>query len=60
MTDIIEIFTVLFQSGIGYSSLNTARSALSAGIVFPDNALAGSHPLVEEALLEAHHTVIVR
>ena len=46
VTDVIEFFTELFQSGIGYSCLNTARSALSAVIVFPDNTPAGSHPLV--------------
>lgn len=46
VTDVIEFLTELFQSGIGYSCLNTARSALSAVIVFPDNTPAGSHPLV--------------
>ena len=46
ITDVIEFLTELFQSGIGYSCLNTARSALSAVIVFPDNTPAGSHPLV--------------
>ena len=46
VTDVIEFLTELFQSGSRYSCLNTARSALSAVIVFPDNTLAGSHPLV--------------
>jgi len=36
VTDVIEFLTKLFHSGIGYSCLNTARSALSAVIVFPD------------------------
>ena len=46
VTDVIEFLTELFQSGIGYSCLNTARSALSSVIVFPDNKPVGSHPLV--------------
>ena len=46
VTDVIEFLTELFHSGIGYSCLNTARSALSTVIVFPDNTAAGSHPLV--------------
>ena len=46
VTDVIEFLTELFHSGIGYSCLNTARSALSTVIVFPDNTPAGSHPLV--------------
>ena len=46
MTDVVEFLTELFQSGIGYSCLNTARSALSSVIVFADNTPAGSHPLV--------------
>lgn len=46
VTYVIEFLTELFQSGIGYSCLNTAQSALSAVIVFPDNTPAGSHPLV--------------
>ena len=45
MTDVIEFLTEIFQSGIGYSCLNTAWSALSSVIVFADNKPAGSHPL---------------
>ena len=46
VTDVIEFLTELFKSGIEYSCLNTACSALSTVIVFPDNTLVGSHPLV--------------
>ena len=46
VTDVIEFLTELFQSGIGYSCLNTARSALSSVIIFSDNTPDGSHPLV--------------
>ena len=42
LTDVIEFLTELFQSGIGHSCLNTARSALS----FVNNTPAGIHPLV--------------
>ena len=60
VTDVIEFLTEIFQSGIGYSCLNTARSALSAVIVFPDNTPAGSHPLVIRFMknsLNAHNEV---
>jgi hypothetical protein len=30
IVDVIDFFTGLFQSGLGYSALNTARGALSA------------------------------
>ena len=36
----------LFQSGVGYSAINTARSALSSILILPDNTTFGSHPLV--------------
>lgn len=43
---VIEFFTSLFENGLGYSSINSARSALSAlGLKF-DTILVGQHPLV--------------
>ena len=36
----------LFNQGIGYSGLNTARSALSTIVVLSNNASFGTHPLV--------------
>lgn len=43
----INFLTELFQGGIGYSAINTARSALSSAIIFPSGQQFGSHfPLV--------------
>ena len=36
----------LYNTGIGYSALNTARSALSSYVILPDNLPFGTHPLV--------------
>lgn len=36
----------LFATGVGYSCINTARSALSSIIVLPGSVHFGSHPLV--------------
>lgn len=41
----MEFLTALFHQGIGYSALNTARSALST-YVLCDGISAGKHPLV--------------
>jgi integrase len=37
----------LFQRGLGYSALNTARSALSSIIILPGGILFGAHPDVK-------------
>jgi hypothetical protein len=42
----IHFFAELYGFGIGYSALNTARSALSSVIVLPENITFGCHPLV--------------
>lgn len=42
---LLEFLTVLFKAGLGYSAINTARSAVSA-IVFSDSVSLGSHPLI--------------
>ena len=44
--DGIEFLTSLFNSGLGYSAINTARSALSAVMKIIDNVSFGEHPLV--------------
>ena len=41
----IEFLTSLFESGIGYSALNTARSALSSILPLIDGVKFGEHPL---------------
>ena len=46
MEEVIEFFTEQFQNGLGYDSLNTARSALSSlGLQF-EGFKVGSHPLI--------------
>ena len=42
---VLDYLLFLYESGLGYSSINTARSALSSEI-FCDGVPAGSHPLV--------------
>jgi hypothetical protein len=43
---VLDFLTSLFHSGIGYSGINTARSALSTVITLEGNIALGSHPLV--------------
>jgi len=45
LSEVLSFLTLLFSTGIGYSALNTARSALSTFIVC-DNLPIGKHPLV--------------
>ena len=42
----IDLLATLFVSGLGYSVIVTARSALSSVLILPDNTTFGSHPLV--------------
>ena len=44
--NIIEFLTQLFNSGIGYSAISTAKSALSATISLPNCSSLGEHPLI--------------
>ena len=46
LQDGINFLRDLFATGVGYSCINTARSALSSIIVLPECAHFGSHPLV--------------
>ena len=45
-----DFLTELFDSGLGYSGLNTARCALSSVIHLDGNKTVGSHPLVNRFL----------
>lgn len=50
---VVEFLTALFQSGLSYSALNTARSALSSFIILSDNNSSytvGNHPTVKRLL----------
>lgn len=47
---ILSFFTDLFKKGLGYSSLNTVRSALSLILPSVDGYQCGSHPLLTRFL----------
>ena len=46
ITQAIEFLVSLYSSGLGYSAVNSARSALSAVIIMDDGSKFGEHPLV--------------
>ena len=50
VNDGLEILTYLYRQGLGYSAINTARSALSAVITLGDKTTFGEHPLVTRFL----------
>ncbi|XP_055955526.1 uncharacterized protein LOC130010303 [Patella vulgata] len=51
VTDILDFLVELFNMGLKYSALNTARSALSSTIVLHDSVFSvGQHPLVSRFL----------
>ena len=43
---VLNFFVSLYKSGLGYSAINTARSALSSTLVLQDGEKCGEHPLV--------------
>ena len=46
----IDFLATLFTPGLGYSAINTARSALSSVLILPNNITFGAHPLVARFL----------
>ena len=46
----IDFLATLFNSGLGYSAINTAGSALSLVLLLPNNTTFGSHPLITRFL----------
>ena len=44
--EVIEFLFMLFKSGLGYSCLNTARSAISSVLSLQSGTPLGTHPLV--------------
>lgn len=47
MTYVLDFLVTLYDNGVGYSAINTARSALSAAVSLSDSAVpVGEHPLV--------------
>ncbi|XP_067665161.1 uncharacterized protein [Haliotis asinina] len=47
---VLDFLKLLFDSGCGYSAINTARSALSAVLILPSGMPVGQHPLVKRFL----------
>lgn len=50
IVQVLEFLTSLFQAGLGYSSINAARSALSALLSCKQRTAVGTHPLVTRFL----------
>ena len=46
----IDFLATLYQNGLGYSAINTARSALSSVLTLADKSTFGQHPLVARFL----------
>ena len=46
MTSLLDFLIELHEKGLAYSTLNTARSAISAFTIPKDNSSIGSHPTV--------------
>ena len=42
----IDVLASLYKDGLGYSAINTTRSALSSVLTLPGNVTFGNHPLV--------------
>lgn len=55
MNDIVEFLSEQFEQGLGYSALNTARSALSSLGIMLGGFSAGTHPLVVRFLKGAYN-----
>ena len=51
VSQVLSFLASLYDSGIGYSAINTARSALSSGVELADSNLPlGQHPLINRFL----------
>ena len=46
----VNFLAELYDSGVGYSAVNTARSALSSYLVLPEGCQFGTHPLVRRVM----------
>ena len=47
---VLDFLTVLYQQGLTYSAINTARSALSSYVTLKDGTCVGKHPLVSRLM----------
>lgn len=50
INDGLDFLTLLYKQGVGFSAINTARSALSSAITPADKTTFGEHPLVTRFL----------
>ena len=50
INDGLDLLTLLYKQGVGYSAINTARSALSLVITPADKTTFGEHPWVSRFL----------
>ena len=57
MSKVLDFLTELYDSGLGYSALNTARCALSTTITLLNGTMTiGSHPLIQRFIKAAFQT----
>ena len=47
LSHVLHFLQELYEKGLGYSCINTARSALSSFIILDGNMTVGMHPLVQ-------------
>ena len=50
VVSVLDFLTVLYQQGLTYSAVNTARSALSSYITLENGTYVGKHPLVSQLM----------
>ena len=50
IAEVLDFLTTLFEQGLTYSAINTARSALSSYIVLENGQSADQHPLVSRLM----------
>ena len=50
VVSVLDFLTLLYQQGLTYSAINTARSALSSYITLENGTCVGQHPLVSRLM----------
>jgi hypothetical protein len=48
--EVLDFLTYLYDQGLKYSALNTARAALSSFVILDNNVTVGKHPLIQRFL----------
>lgn len=54
--DVLDFLVELYDSGLSYSGINTARSALSSCVTIPGCATVGTHPLIKRFVKAVYQT----